>query len=206
MNLKALILLAAACAALTAEARTAADVFKEAPATVVPLLQTNTRLDMLDYFNSGLSTPSANTFGGRSRITAMTDRALTIELSRDASMQIALVANGRDTVIAVIETVLTPVADSSIRLFRAADWTELPSPAMPGMAQFADPARRKELKTAEMPEYLFVRAEFDPETTLFRFTDTTPAYYTDADRPEGLRLLRQNIEMRLSGTKFTEKK
>jgi len=142
----------------------------------------------------------------RSRITALTDRAMTIELSRDASMQIALVANGRDTVIAVIETVLTPVADSSIRLFRAADWTELPSPSMPGIAQFADPARRKELKTAEMPEYLFVRAEFDPETALFRFTDTTPAYYTDTDRPEGLRLLRQNIEMRLSGGKFTEKK
>lgn len=206
MNLKALILLAAASAALTAPARTAADFFKEAPTTVVPLLQTNTRLDMLDYFNSGLSTPSANTLGGRSRITALSDRAVTIEMSRDASMQIALVPSGRDTIVAVVETVLTPVADSRVRLFRPADWKELPAPEMPGIAQFADPARRKEIKTAEMPDYLFVRAEYDPETSVFRFTDTTPAYYTDADRPKGLGLLRQNIEMRLSGDKFTEKK
>lgn len=206
MNLKALILLAAASAALTAPARTAADFFKEAPTTVVPLLQTNTRLDMLDYFNSGLLTPSANTLGGRSRITALSDRAVTIEMSRDASMQIALVPAGRDTIVAVVETVLTPVADSRVRLFRPADWKELPAPEMPGIAQFADPARRKEIKTAEMPDYLFVRAEYDPETSVFRFTDTTPAYYTDTDRPKGLGLLRQNIEMRLSGGKFTENK
>lgn len=77
---------------------------------------------------------------------------------------------------------------------------------MPGIAQFTDPARRKEAASADMPEMFFVRAEYMPESGVFRFTDTTPAYYTDADRPDGLRLLRSNIEMRLSGSKFTEAK
>lgn len=204
MKLKALILIAAALAALTAGARTAADFFAKAPDSVLPLLQENTRLDMLDYFNSGLQTPSANTLGGRSRITSLSDRAVTVEMSRDASVQMAVITAGKDTLIAVVETVLTPVADSGVRLYRAADWKELPSPAMPGVEQFADPARRKEIRGADMPEYLFVRAEYEPESGLFKFTDTTPAYYTDADRPEGLKLLRSNIEMRLSGAKFVE--
>lgn len=172
----------------------------------MPLIKGNTRLDMLDYFNSGLQTPSTNTLGGRSRITELSDHSMTIELSRDASVQIAIIPAGRDTILAVIETVLTPVADSNIRLFHANGWKEMPAPPMPGIAQFADPARRKEIKTADMPDYMFVKAEYHPESGLFRFTDTTPEYYTDADRPEGLELLRSNIEMSLNKGKFTEAK
>ena len=204
MKLKVLILLLAAAASLTAAARTAADFFAQAPATVLPLLPPNTRLDMLDYFNSHMSTPSNNSLGGRSRITALADNAITVEMSRDASVQLAVIPAGRDTVVAVVETVLTPVADSGIRLYRAADWKELPAPAMPGVAQFADPTRRKEALKADMPECLFVRAEYEPEDGTFSFTDTTPAYYTDADRPEELRMLRANIKMRLAKGRFVE--
>ena len=121
-------------------------------------------------------------------------------------MQLAVIPAGRDSIVAVIETVLTPAADSNIRLYRASDWSEMASPAMPGVAQFADPAHRKEIRTAEMPAYLFVRAEYKPDTGLFRFTDTTRAYYTSDDIPAGLALMRSNIDMRLSGGKFTEAK
>lgn len=195
-----------AALSLTAGARTAADFFAQAPVSVLPLLQTNTRLDMLDYFNSGMDTPSSNTLGGRSRITALSDAAVTIELSRDATVQMAVIPTGRDTVVAVVETVLTPVADSRVKLYSAADWSPLPAPAMPGVEQFAFPERRKELSKADMPPYLFVRAEYEPEKGVFRFTDTTPAYYTGSDRPEGLDLLRSNIEMRLARGRFAEVK
>ena len=199
------IILMIACA-LTAGARTAADFFAQAPAAVLPLLAPNTRLDMIDYFNSNLQTPSVNTLGGRSRITELSPEAVTVELSRGATMQLAVIPAGRDSIVAVIETVLTPAADSNIRLYPASDWSEMASPAMPGVAQFADPAHRKEIRTAEMPAYLFVRAEYKPDTGLFRFTDTTRAYYTSDDIPAGLALMRSNIDMRLSGGKFTEAK
>ena len=39
---------------------TASKAFTSAPSDVFPLLDTNTRMDMVDYYNSGLATPSAN--------------------------------------------------------------------------------------------------------------------------------------------------
>lgn len=200
------LLITALATVWTGAARTAADFFAAAPAEAVPLLKTNTRLDMLDYYNSGLPTASDNSLGGRSRITALSDNALTVELSRDATLQLAVVPAGRDTVVAVIETIRTPMADSGIRLYRASDWRELPAPALPGVREFAPADMRKNMKTGDSDGIFFVRAEYEPESGLFRFTDTTAAYYTDADRPESLKKLRPNITMRLSKGRFIENK
>ena len=59
--------------ALTSMAElTAADAFTSAPQNVFPLLDRNTRLDMVDYVKSGLSTPSQNSLQGRSAFTELT--------------------------------------------------------------------------------------------------------------------------------------
>lgn len=205
MTPKALIatLIAAACAT-TAHARTAAEVFAEAPASVIPALSQNTRLDMLDYFRSGLPTPSANNLDGRSRITALADDAVDISIGRDSSMQFVLLPGRSDTIAAIVETVLTPVADSSIRYYRTNDWTAVAGPAMPGEYEFVDPRKRKEAAKADMPPFMFVRAEYKPDTRTFIFTNTTPAYYTDNDRPDGLALMRSVLSMKYTPKRFAE--
>lgn len=205
MTLKGTIFAAIAClTVIAAGAREARDFLVEAPPQVIPMLEKNTRLDMIDYFATGLSTPSTNTLNGKSRITSMSEQSVDVQISRDATLQLVVLPAGSDTTIAVIETVLTPVADSGIRLFRASDWTPLPSPAMPGNKAFLDPAKAKQAKGVEMPPMLFVSCAYLPETGFFRFTNNTAAFYTSADTPESLQLLSPHIDMRLKGKKFTE--
>lgn len=192
-----------ACA-LSVQARSAADFFLDAPADIVPLINRNAKLDMLDYFRHQLPTPTPNMLGGRSRITAESPAAIDIQLTRDASLQLAVIPVKKDTVIAVIETVLTPVADSSIKFYRT-DWTPLKKqPAMPGLADFVVKDKTKEARHAQMPDALFVRASYDAATGLFNFVNTTVGNYTEHDRPAGLALLRSSVVMRYNGGAFVE--
>lgn len=194
----------AATFAPLAQARTAADFFVDAPAGVMPLLEHNARLDMLDYFRHQLQTPTANVMDGRSRILAEDPARIDVQISRDATVQLAVIPLKADTLIAVIETVLTPVADSGIRFYHT-DWKPVKrQPLMPAMADFVPQEKRRETSAAEMPEVLYMKADYDPSTGLFTFVNTTAAYYTEFDRPEGLALMRSSVDMRFDGKKFVE--
>ena len=193
-----------AAPALHAGARTAADFFAEAPAQVLPLLDRNARLDMLDYHRHQLPTTTPNHFDGAAKVLAESDGCLDVQVSRDANIQFAVVPLKGDTLIAVIETVLTPVADSGITFYRT-DWTPARTqPAMPAASDFIPKDKRKELKDAELPQSAYIRVSYDDAKGVFTFINTTPAYYTSVDRPEGLGAMRHSIAMRFDGKKFVE--
>lgn len=89
-----LIVAAAAVALIAPSARaslTASKAFASAPQSVFPLLDTNTRLDMIDYYNSNLSTPSPNRLDGRSRITSLSDKVASIELTQASSCDVIII-------------------------------------------------------------------------------------------------------------------
>lgn len=190
----------------TAHALNAAQQFARAPREAIPLLKHNTRLEMIYYFADSLSTPSKNNMGGKSRITSMTDNQITISMSENATLQLALVPAGSDTIAVVIETVKTPIPDSTVRLYRASDWSELDAPQMPGIDAFAIGACRKDLRTAELPPFLFMSVTFDPATDYFTFENNTAQYYVESDTPPAISMLMPRLLMRLKGNKFVEVK
>ncbi len=96
---------------------TASKAFTSAPSDVFPLLDTNTRMDMVDYYNSGLATPSANRMDGRSSVTDLSPASLTVKISESSSAQVAILAAGSDTVIAVVSTVAAPGLDSTLKFY-----------------------------------------------------------------------------------------
>lgn len=103
---------------LRATARTtAAGAFLNAPSTVIPMLDRNARLDMIDYYNSGSATPSRNQLNGRSRITEMDSNTVTIEMTDATVYRILLLPTKNDTVFAVISTAKLPAHDSDIQFF-----------------------------------------------------------------------------------------
>ena len=208
-NLKAYaaaIMMAAALVPQYAGALTAADYFVSAPPEVLLILDENTRLDMIDYFSHGLPNTSANSLKGRSRVILSEPQKIEVELSRDATMQIALVPYKSDTLVAVIETVLTPVADSSVRIYDT-DWNAVRNqPTLPGVSDFVSPERQKEAKNAEMPDMAFMRISFNPATNTFNVQNTTAGYYDESDRPDGLAMMRTSLDLRYNGTNFEEVK
>lgn len=112
-----LTVLGLSCVAGASAQLTAADAFTSAPASVFPLLDRNTRLDMVDYVKSGLSTPSANALKGSSTITAMSPGALSVRMTDSSTAQVIVLPAGSDSVIAVISTVAAPGLDSSISFY-----------------------------------------------------------------------------------------
>lgn len=185
----------------SAEARKMADFFVNAPLSVAGAFSKNTRLDMIDYHRGGLDTPSQNALGGRSRITSLTDNSMSIQVSNNTFVDMAVMANKGDTTLVVIETVKTPIPDSSIRLYTK-DWEPLPPVVMPGIDDFINPRHKKEAKKAEKPKFLFMLAEFDPLFNTFSFTDLTAKYYVKTEMPEIFKYTQAKITTRLDGNKF----
>lgn len=189
---------------LSMDGRTAADFFVDAPTSQLLLLDRNTRLDMLDYFNSGMATTSTNTLNGRSKIVRNEPLSLVVEVSSSSTMQFALVTLKSDTLIAVIETVNTPVPDSSIRFYKS-DWTEAKAqPEMPTYKSFITKEKKAAVKTATLPDMIFYTIDFDAEHGEFVFLNTTTGYYVAADRPDGVDLMSPSIIMRFDGKKFVD--
>lgn len=103
---------------------TAEQAFADAPGSIFPLLDKNARLDMIDYFKSGSSTPSQNAFNGTSRITQLTPAQLSVSMTDATKYDIIVLNQGASQIIALIQTVATPAPDSHITFYNAA-WAPL---------------------------------------------------------------------------------
>lgn len=107
--------------ALGAGARDAAQWLVSAPANVLSGVPRNTRLDALDYYNSGVSRDVAADDHISVRITRLTPQAITMRRGSESTIQIAALPAGRDTLLAVIYTIDKPTAISSISFYDR-DW------------------------------------------------------------------------------------
>lgn len=188
------------CGAICNFARNASTFFVEAPPSVIGIFDRNSRLDMLDYYRSGLATPTSNVLGGKSRVTGERPELVSVNVSDRTRIDLALLKVKGDTIIALIETVMTPVPDSSIRFYRK-DWSEIESPASPTTLDFVAKKDRKRLADSTMPVD-FITAEYLPERGIFRFTNHSAEYYVPTEIPQILEHADSTITMRFDGKKF----
>lgn len=120
------------------EARTIADVFASEPGTIFPLLTRTNRLDLVDYYNSGQLVPVPNNLAGESRLIEMDSIYLKVQASASKVVEMRMRTVGKDTVITVIETVMTPVPDSRLTQWNV-HWQRYTSDrlfSMPGIDDF----------------------------------------------------------------------
>ena len=197
---KAVAIVSLAACTIASGAREAYSFFVDAPPKVINIFDRNSRHDMLDYFRSGLSTPTGNAIGGKSRVTALSPNLVSTNVSDNTRLDMALIPVKGDTIIAIIETVATPIPDSSIKLY-AKDWTPLPSPKFPTSIDFVNKKERKKVADT-VPPFDFISAEYLPEKTLFRFTNHTADYYVKPEVPRSLEAADSVITMRYDGKKF----
>lgn len=160
-------------------ALTAREAFVSAPKRIIPLIDNNTRLDMLDYFSSGMKTASNNALNGKSSVTALSDAAISINLTDASTIDIAVLPCGNDTVIAVIKTVATPAPDSKLSVY-SKDWnTDLTASSFtkPLLKDWLTSEGRKNQATVESTvPFLLVGYSFDPATMTLTLTDNTASF------------------------------
>lgn len=96
--------------------------FSKIPQTVLPLLDKTARLDMLDLYNSHLTSRVENLFGGQSVLIAKTDDYINIKCTDSSSWQMKLLPMAHDTLVACISTVSGLNAYSKLTYYRGSDW------------------------------------------------------------------------------------
>jgi len=104
--------------------RTLRELWVSEPGELFPLLPAVTRMDMLDYYDSGQIVSAPNNLGHDTELVTVEENYISLETSASQTVEMRLLTQGRDTVIAVIETVATPVEDSRIS-FYTTSWIPL---------------------------------------------------------------------------------
>lgn len=163
-------------------AATAGELFVSAPDYVVSLLPANVRLDMRDYFTFGSPRRSTNVARGEAYIKRLGDKVAEIVPDKDVNIQIAVLEGRSDTVVAVVTTLRSPMADSAID-FYTPGWEPAEAPVvMPAYEQWLTPegaAHVEELRLV-MP-FLPVSAAFNDDATVLTLTNEAPFYLADED-------------------------
>lgn len=160
---------------------TASRAFITAPQSVFPLLDPATRMDMVDYRNSGLDVKSTNALSGSSVVTALSPRKISLRTTDASTSQLALLTQGKDTVIALVTTLATPGLDSSIRFF-ASDWKALPDKfTRPQMKDWATAEGRSHLGEieAQVP-FMLASYDIDPDAGTLVVTNNLSSFLDPA--------------------------
>lgn len=200
MSLRIAIIALAACAlgVWGADRGIAARCFEQAPDQVLPMLSTNTRLDMLDYFEAGSDRPSPNSLGGDARITAADSAFMAFDAGTGEHWQMLVLedAKGPSHIIGMIETLDTPIPDSHAAFYNSR-WEKLGGVFTPPvLADWVASGSKADVEAvaAALP---FITAEytFDPSTLTLTATPTIARYFVSSDwqAAEALALLRPSI-------------
>lgn len=188
---------------------TAADAFASAPLSTFPLVDKTTRLDMIDYFNSGSSTASNNTLRGSSRITAISPMKVCVEMTASSTYQIAILPAKGDSMIAVVETLRLPAADSRITLYDR-HWAPLDAKRQfspPSLADWLTDEGRRNLDEVEsLVPFLIVDYDYDPTTATLTLTNSLSEFVAEDDRDAVSSYLRPTLVYKWDGKKFSSKK
>ena len=151
----------------TASARTIADLFGIEPGTIFPLLTRTNRLDMVDYYNSGQVVDIVNNLSGDSRLLELDSTYLKVQTSNSRVVEMLMRTAGKDTVITVIETVMTPVPDSRLTQWNV-HWQRFTSDklfSMPAIDDFIVGKMPRELRLDLQDQMIFplIRLTFTGE-------------------------------------------
>lgn len=198
-----LVALAALAPAAVAQL-TASAAFTSAPASVLPLLSRNARLDMIDYYNSGSTTPTKNVMQGLSRLTALSPMSLSATLTVSSECQIALLPMRGDTAILVIETVLTPIPDSRLTIYDR-QWQPLARQPFvhPSTADWLTKEGKKAAEPADMLPFVLASAAYSPEEQTLTLTQQMAGYFTPDDYARLSPYLHSTLAYRWDSRRFT---
>lgn len=117
-----LLMITAATAAVAGMAMTPREAFVNAPREIIVAIDSITRLDMLDYYDSGSQGASRNAFGGEASVKMLNDEMITVATTKSSEVTISLLPCGRDTMFLVINTLALPAPDSYAAVYHS-DWT-----------------------------------------------------------------------------------
>jgi len=185
-------------------------IFAEAPGTLFNSLSYSTRYELLNNFKQGKKNEALNNLGtAESRILKLSSGYLLVATSSSKTVELKLITQPKgDTVIAVIETVFTPVKDSRLSFYDL-KWNRLDNSrfiTVPTAADFFVAKAPKELRDELLNQLSFamINMEFDGEEIVARCN--LKDFYMNNDYKSYEKWVRPSITYILKKGKFKMKK
>ena len=126
------------------------DVFRAMPDSLMPYLTQNNRLDLIDFFESGMKAEVTNELDGKSQLTAMTADSLSLQLSSALRVDMLLlpvsgtVADSVTHVVCVLSTYgVNPSVRQTVVRYYSPQWQPFTGNNIP-----LSPANRKRVEHA----------------------------------------------------------
>lgn len=165
-------------ATASAQSQRMADVFSSMPDSLLPLISSVNRRDMLDFYNNGMEARVHNQLGEESTLKSLTDTYLLLQSSPVTHVEMKLLetADSTENIITLVRTVETPDADSDVEFYdtqwHRLQWLEFPRPAIADFwaaapDSLASSARYAQLTLADLP---LVSVSVSPDEPLFTLT------------------------------------
>jgi len=153
------VLLAFSCSRLCAESIDS--LFARIPQRVLPLIELNPRLDMLDLYNYDMKATGETIFGGHAVMQLKTDNHIQLQLTEVSTWELQrLHTSSGEEVYACVHTLTAPIAQSRLTFYDA-NWAERSDIAIPTleMADFWTAAETlTALRRAELQRKIDPRA------------------------------------------------
>lgn len=206
-HLLSILCLSLALLPLTGMARTISDFFASEPGNIFPLLTRTGRLDMVDYYNSGKTVAIANNLEGESSLLQLDSAYLKVQTSKNRIVEMRMRTAGKDTVITVIETVMTPVPDSRLTQWNV-HWQRFTSDklfAMPGIDDFIIRKMPHDLRADLQDAMIFplIQLTFKGDRRLqVEATHGLEQFLAPSEFKRFAPYLKPSITYRMSGTKI----
>lgn len=182
---------------------TAVTAFVDAPTEIFPTLDRMTRMDMVDYYDSGSQRPSKNAFKGDARILAASPAQVTVRTSDVSVVELTLLEQKRDTLFMVITTLSTPAEDSSVK-FYTREWKPVEGlfvvPLLDDWTREEARDRKDDLEN-NIP-FMLARCTYVPETGTLTLTNNLGSYLPEEALGLAEGALRQSISYKWDGKKM----
>lgn len=109
------------------EARNIKSLFVDMPDSLMPMLSTNAKKDLIDFYESNMRPTLPNEWNTTSQITLIKDNLLCLNEDHEGTITTTIAAlshKGRDTIVCLVRTIKMPQPDSQIS-FYTTDWKPL---------------------------------------------------------------------------------
>ena len=188
----------------------AAEFFNRAPVDVATGLSPVSRLDMIDYFTHGSSVKSENRLGRKCALKSISDNMIVWQDDDSVSTAIVVLPESNtsrpDTLLLVIRTIASPVADSELSYY-SSGWQKLSDRSFPRpvLTDWVKPEYKGAIREiADVLPFMFMSAEFEPQKNTLVFTDRTEGYFADGDAPSQLSMLKSQLKYVWDGKRFRQ--
>ncbi|MEF9924871.1 MAG: DUF3256 family protein [Muribaculaceae bacterium] len=193
---------------VSSNARSIKDIFLNAPDDLFAIIDKETRLDLLDYYNAGSTISIQNNLGDDTQFIKVTDDFLSIQLAESSEIEMKMLCfSKKDTIIVVNSTIKSPTPDGKLS-FYTADWKPIDAKkhiSIPDMKAFISIPKGSDVEIKDVLnqiDFPLISYSIDPATATITAMQNLEQYMSKEEYKRIANYLIPSIKYTLSGKKY----